>query len=356
MCLLPLAAQSADLNIRIGNAPADGRMVIQLYDSPSAFGDFRDPVAETVVDARGPGSYRVTGVTPGPLAVVVYVDANGNGRLDRNFIGIPKEELGISNGYRPKGPPSFDRARIDVGADGAELDIALYRVLGERGRFGVGAGAIGRSSPYTDSNDNVLQPIPVITYNGERLQWFGPSLRYGLAGSGAVRLALAADYRIGAYEEDDADVLSGLGDRDDTLLLGLSLQFELPAGVDLAVGYRHDALDRIGGGAANARLSRDFQTGIVRFAPQLTLNWLGEDLGNHDFGVPAAAATAARPEYRLGSTVSFEAGIGSFIELSEAWRVIVNVSAEFLPDDVTDSPIVDTDTVIKGFAAVTYVF
>lgn len=90
--------------------------------------------------------------------------------------------------------------------------------------------------------------------------------------------------------------------------------------------------------------------------PQLSVNWLSAGLGNHDYGVPASAATPGRPAYELGSTVSYEAGFGSFIELNEDWRIVLNVSAEFLPDEVTQSPIVAEDRVIKGFAAITSVF
>ena len=79
-------------------------------------------------------------------------------------------------------------------------------------------------------------------------------------------------------------------------------------------------------------------------------------MSNHDFGVPQAAATAERPAYDLGSTTSLEAGLGVFVELSEDWRIIVNVAAERLDDEVTRSPIVDDDYVVKGLAVVTYVF
>ena len=84
--------------------------------------------------------------------------------------------------------------------------------------------------------------------------------------------------------------------------------------------------------------------------------WLSADMSNHDFGVPLGAATPDRPAYRPGSTTSVEAGLGVFVELSEDWRIIVNVAGERLDDQVFASPIVDDDVVIKGLAVVTYVF
>jgi outer membrane protein len=351
------AAVSAELVVELTNAPDAGRLVFQVYDSANAFGDFRDPASETFAESRGDGAYRIGDVPSGTIAVLVYVDANANGLIDKNFIGIPREVLGLSNNYRPKGPPSFDRASfvVDEGDEKA-IAIELYKVLGERGRLGVGAGVVGRSSPYFQSDGGVFQAIPAISYNGERLQWLGPAVRYGILGSGKLRLALSASYRIGVYEEEDSPVLAGLGDRRDTLLAGLGLQYEFPGGFDGALRYEHDVLDRIGGGAATASLSKGFQLGFVRLSPKVVVNWQSEELANHDFGVPESAALPGRPAYAMGSILSFEAGISSFIELTEDWRILFDLSAERLDDAARNSPIVNDDTVIKGFAAITYVF
>jgi outer membrane protein len=202
----------------------------------------------------------------------------------------------------------------------------------------------------------VLQPIPAITYNGERLQWLGPNVQYGIAGTDWWRLAVSASYRVGVYEESDSVALAGLGDRNSTLMAGLGMRFEVPGGVNLSLRYEHDVLDNIGGGSATARLSKGFQAGWFRFAPQLQVNWLSSELTNHDFGVPPEAATVIRPEYDTGSSVTYEVGFGSFIELTEDWRIVLNISTEFLPSEIVDSPIVADDHVIKGFAAITYVF
>ena len=349
--------QSADLSVRVQGAPADGILVLQVYDSPNAFGDFRDPVREVRAPIQADNLYRVDDIPAGAVAVLVYVDENENGSIDKNFIGIPKEPLGISNNYRPKGPPAFARAKFTISdGESTTIDIEIYKVLGKRGRLGVGAGVIGRSSPYVGSDTTVLQPIPAITYNGERLQWLGPTVQYGLVGTGWWRLAASASYRIGVYEEDDSPALSGLGDRDSTLMAGLGFRFDIPGGVKLLLRYEHDVLDRIGGGAATARISKGFQAGWLRIAPQLQVNWLSADLTNYDFGVPPSAATPARPAYSTGSSISYEAGFASFIELTEEWRIILSLSAEFLPDEVEASPIVAEDRVVKGFAAITYVF
>jgi outer membrane protein len=126
--------------------------------------------------------------------------------------------------------------------------------------------------------------------------------------------------------------------------------------VNFLLRYEHDVLDNIGGGSATARISKGFQAGRFRFAPQMQVNWLSADLTNHDFGVAAEEAAFMRPAYDTGSSVSYEAGISSFIELTEDWRIFLSISAEFLADEIADSPIVADNQVLKGFAAITYVF
>ena len=349
-------AQPAEIIVRIAGAPNDGTLVIQVYDSPNAFGDFRDPLKELRMPARSDGVYTIDEVPAGNVALLVYLDENENGLIDKNFIGIPKERLGISNDYRPKGPPVFDRAAFSVrDGESATIDIELYKVLGERGRFGVGAGVIGRGSPYVGSDSSVLRAIPAITYNGERLQWLGPNVQYGFAGTGRWRLAATASYRIGVYEEEDSPALDGLGDRDGTLMAGLGFRYELPGGVNFLLRYEHDVLNG-NGGAATARLGKSFQAGPLRIAPQIQANWLSADLVNYDFGVPDSASTITRPAYSAGSAISYEIGFSSFIELTENWRILLNLSTEFLPDEITRSPIVGNDRVVQGFAAITYVF
>lgn len=350
-------AIAVDATVRVAGAPAGGTLVIQVYDSPNAFGDFRNPVAQSTFDLADGPEFSLAGLPAGMVAVLAFVDENDNGILDKNFIGIPREMLAISNDYRPKGPPVFQRAAIELTAEATRsIELALFRSLGERGRLGVGAGVVGQSSPYLGSDETVLQPIPAVTYNGERLQWVGPNLQYGIAGSGKARLALSASYRIGAYEEADSPVLAGLGDREDTLLAGLGFRYEMPGGINLLARYEHDVLDRVGGGQARLLLSKGLQAGVFRLVPQVSVNWLSDELANHEFGVPDTGATALRPAYLPGAALSVEFGFGSFIEITENWRAVLNLSVEQFGDEIGDSPIVDTDRVVRGFAAITYVF
>jgi uncharacterized protein (DUF2141 family) len=62
----------------------------------------------------------VPGVPKGRWAVLAYQDENENNELDRNLLGIPKENYGFSRDAAGSfGPPGFDDAAIEVGEEAA---------------------------------------------------------------------------------------------------------------------------------------------------------------------------------------------------------------------------------------------
>ena len=142
----------------------------------------------------------------------------------------------------------------------------------------------------------------------------------------------------------------------DTLMAGRVAKSDLPAGLDLSLEFRHDALDQIGGSEASFFLARPFQTGVVRLTPNAGLNWTAARLAGHDYGVPLSKAAADRPAYDPGDTFSPEAGVRLLAELTGNWWIAASLSAELLGREVTRSSLVEEDVLIKGFLAVQYVF
>ena len=50
----------------------------------------------------------------GIIAIAVYHDENGNGKLDTGLFWRPKEGFAFSNNYIPKGPPKFKKAAFQL--------------------------------------------------------------------------------------------------------------------------------------------------------------------------------------------------------------------------------------------------
>ncbi|WP_027328344.1 MipA/OmpV family protein [Marinimicrobium agarilyticum] len=357
MLLLLLTAQAAfgaKLTVTAKSANQEADLILYLYEDADQFGSLGTPSLRFDVLTAEP---MVMDVPAGDYAILLFQDDNGNGELDRNFIGIPREPIALSNGYRPKGPPSFQRAQIRLSEnEPQEQTMELYRPLGPSGQLGVGIGMVGQSSPYRDSNAQPVQPIPAIFYIGERLQWTGPRVRYTLTGSTDWRLALQGDLRLGAYEDADSSYLADMGDRDTTFMLGLAVIGDLPGNFRLSGSVSQDLFDRSGGQVASLSLSRGFQWGNARLSPSVGINWLSDDLADYEFGVPASAATKWRPSYSPGSALNPELGLSVFYEITTGWQLIGNIGVEQLDTSLTDSPLVDEKRLVKGFLALGYTF
>ncbi len=95
-----------------------GKVLGLLFDSSSGFPGSTGKAyakARTSELEGGRATLRFSGVSAGVYAVAVIHDENENNRLDTNFIGIPKEGVGASNGARGTiGPPRWKDARFEV--------------------------------------------------------------------------------------------------------------------------------------------------------------------------------------------------------------------------------------------------
>lgn len=107
------AAPAATLVIRAGEiGSTDGMVYAGICDR--SFDEETCPYRDRVAARPGRVELRVRNVKPGRYAIAVFHDTNGNGKLDRNFIGLPQEPYGFANDVGRRGFPSFEGAPVTV--------------------------------------------------------------------------------------------------------------------------------------------------------------------------------------------------------------------------------------------------
>lgn len=113
-----MAAHAADLRIDIENTDgAEGDVYFSVYKDAEGFTKPERAVGLGLAPARAP-TFAFTALPEGDYAVAVFHDRNGNGKLDRNPVGLPIERYGFSNDAAgAMGPPSFDAARVALQKD-----------------------------------------------------------------------------------------------------------------------------------------------------------------------------------------------------------------------------------------------
>jgi uncharacterized protein (DUF2141 family) len=112
---------AGELTIEVlGITPDRGKVYVAVYDRPESFPTSgQQRVGQVVEPADGHLTLHFRDLPPGQYAAVAFQDFNGNGKLDKNFFGIPKEPYGFSNGARGSaGPPRFPEAAITIDLDG----------------------------------------------------------------------------------------------------------------------------------------------------------------------------------------------------------------------------------------------
>jgi uncharacterized protein (DUF2141 family) len=133
MLSIQLTAQSgtATLTIRVtGARNARGRIALAVFRSQGGFpGDSSKAIwtQQADIGAQTRSAQFVLEAIPyGVYAVSVFHDENMNGKLDRNFVGAPKEGYGASNNPRKRmGPPPFDDAKFSLDRPEQSIEIKL---------------------------------------------------------------------------------------------------------------------------------------------------------------------------------------------------------------------------------------
>jgi len=132
----PQASTALEVSVHTPSS-REGTIRIALFAGAEGFPD--DPIHSVVLPAEpvtgdsaaiagawadAPAALWRISVPPGVYAVAAVHDLNGNGRLDTNFLGMPKEPYGFSRAARGRfGPPSFEDAALRL-----ELPLASVRV------------------------------------------------------------------------------------------------------------------------------------------------------------------------------------------------------------------------------------
>jgi uncharacterized protein (DUF2141 family) len=116
--LFPLS--KSNLIVEVKSIPnSRGNIFIGLFRPKDEFPVFGKQYIGKIIPVSGRKlSYSFNELAEGKYAVAVFHDENKNGKLDKNYLGIPVEAYGFSNNARRTfSAPSFEEAEINVKSD-----------------------------------------------------------------------------------------------------------------------------------------------------------------------------------------------------------------------------------------------
>ena len=119
-----LEIQASELIINLSDQKKAGTLMLAIYNNAEAFeGSVVKEKRSEVGVFKGlelylepKDSMRLSIEIPdGEYAIAFFIDANGNKKLDKNFLGIPKEQYGFSNNAMGTlSAPTFEQAKFKV--------------------------------------------------------------------------------------------------------------------------------------------------------------------------------------------------------------------------------------------------
>jgi acyl-CoA reductase-like NAD-dependent aldehyde dehydrogenase/uncharacterized protein (DUF2141 family) len=134
-CAFAQAATNSPLSLDVTLPSGEHKAAIAylLFSSPDGFPSDRSKAIRHDFVPTDESESRHQRIDLGPLpvgryAVAVYLDLNGNHKLDQNFLGVPKEPVGVSNNPKPHmGPPRFNECSFAHGPDAQVISIILVK-------------------------------------------------------------------------------------------------------------------------------------------------------------------------------------------------------------------------------------
>ena len=115
-----------DVKVHInGLKNSKGKLLVGLYTDEASFlkKQFKSKVV-TIENEKGTLVFK--DVPEGIYAVSFIHDKNDNGKMDTNFMGIPKEDYGCSNNAKGfMGPPKWEDAKFELKGKDKTITISI---------------------------------------------------------------------------------------------------------------------------------------------------------------------------------------------------------------------------------------
>lgn len=126
------AAEPGNIELKLEIQAHKGPIYCRLFASAKGYpmkGEHAQKTMKADVKATT-ATCRFIGVPPGSYAIMAFHDLNDNGKLDTNWMGIPREGVVASNNAKGRmGPPSFKDASFKLEAGGTfsqSLKVKYY--------------------------------------------------------------------------------------------------------------------------------------------------------------------------------------------------------------------------------------
>lgn len=217
-------------------------------------------------------------------------------------------------------------------------------------RWGVGIAVIANDSEYAGEGARVI-PFPMVSYNGDRFSFRGLGAEWHFVKTDNFEISALGKFNMGGFKVDDLGkqelARNGidyrlLDDRKGGFNVGIGAKWSGKAG-ELEGKLLSDVTGASSGQEATFEYSYPFEVGQGQLSPKVGVTWMSDDLANYNYGTLKKEVARGVVDYKPGSVVVPDIGVGYFRPLGEKWTLMGFAKYSILPDEIKDSPLVEQD-------------
>ena len=98
------------------------------------------------------------------------------------------------------------------------------------------------------------------------------------------------------------------------------------------------------------------QAGSFTVTPQIAVSYLSDDLANYYYGTLDEEVARGVTDYKPDAVLIPQVGISLMRPFGNHWAMLASLRYMSLPDELADSPLIESDTSASAFLGLTYRF
>jgi outer membrane scaffolding protein for murein synthesis (MipA/OmpV family) len=223
------------------------------------------------------------------------------------------------------------------------------------GNFQIGAFGRVSSNPYRGADSADLNALPVLAYDAERLHIGFDGIDAKVLKNDFATVSILGALRMEPFDPDDSGYLNGLEERDMAFEAGVGGSLRMWRG-EFRAKYLTDVNDAYGGHELDVGYYLPTKYERFRFNFGGGVTWQSEELVDYNVGVRRNEVRSDRGFYAPDAAFIPHIDFSVTYPVTEQFVVVGTSGVRFLPDEYTDSPIIEDDYVLSAGLVLVYSF
>lgn len=214
-------------------------------------------------------------------------------------------------------------------------------IYSHQGQYFAGAG-VATGSKFYKGQDHQTGIYLNGGYHGEDFNVDLTGINYRFIGNNDSAINLSAFLVANpGYDSKDADILTGMKDRDISGDLGINIDIHLGRGT-LSTKFQHDITDVYKGYQADMTYYHPIRLGSTDLVPYAGVHYFSKDYVNYYTGVPTYESTDIRPAYQNNRALAYKLGYALVVPVTKNLDITQSTGYVYLSSNMSDSPLVDS--------------